>query len=314
MRMRGFVLAAGFGTRLRPLTDHLPKALVPFAGIPLLEHAVAFLEKNDVAPIGINAHYLPQTIEGWVRDHQAKYSLFVELPEIRGTGGALDVAREFLSGDDTFLIANADIVTRFDIKSKINSFEASDDICRLIAFPPSGRGTILYDPQTMTYMGTPGKDEVSGNVASADFIGITLYRKEFLELITGEDFSIIPVWKRAQNHGMRVSVAIADDGFWRDLGTPLALAQAHFDLIDGLLPPFPPSCAGIDFQRKGRFPEVWEEERKALCGPYCWIDDPSFEPQPGESRLVVFNEGKRYNRHNNNGLLITPWGEIGIDD
>ena len=98
--MRGFVLAAGFGTRLRPLTDHIPKALVPVCGKPLLARSLAFLRGHGVTEIAVNSHYLADKIESFRREQKECFSLFHEEGNIRGTGGALYFAGEFLSGDE----------------------------------------------------------------------------------------------------------------------------------------------------------------------------------------------------------------------
>ena len=95
--LTGFILAAGFGTRLRPLTDHLPKALISVCGKPLLQRALEFYENNRVKPIGVNSHHFPEFIKSFKNNSAIPFELFHETGAIRGTGGALLFAREFLA-------------------------------------------------------------------------------------------------------------------------------------------------------------------------------------------------------------------------
>jgi mannose-1-phosphate guanylyltransferase len=235
--MRGFILAAGFGTRMKPLTDHIPKALVPVCGKPLLEHALQFLASSEITDVGVNAHYMPKQMHAFQKSTQSSFELFVESGEIRGTGGAFDNARAFLQGDTSFLILNVDIICQFDLQAAIAAFKASDAICTLIAFPCSaGKGTILFDLFTKKYIGTPADTpHRPQEVEEAAFVGAALYKKEFLDLVTTDDFSIVPVWKRAIEQGATVSVSVQAQGFWRDIGTIKALADIHREFLSGTL-------------------------------------------------------------------------------
>lgn len=309
--MRGFILAAGFGTRLKPLSDHLPKALVSFAGTPLLQHAITFMRSAGVKTIGINAHYLPERITDFVHEYAPHCSVFTETPKIRGTGGALDFARRFLYNEDTFMVANADIVTRFNIKKHIAAFESSGDLCRLIGWQSATTGTISFNRDSKQFTGTVKKgSSCNPGDATADFFGIALYRKEFLSLITADDFSIVPVWERAVKCGIPVTVALEETGFWRDLGTPAALAQAHFDLLDGTLSiEVAPHCV-IDRAKKSCFPSSWTDTTAVACGAHCWIEDPQFTLHPEMSEIIVLPHAAKGIIKVRRGSLYTQWGEI----
>jgi mannose-1-phosphate guanylyltransferase len=315
--MRGFILAAGFGTRLRPITDHLPKALVPLAGKPLLAHAVDFLRSHAIAPLAVNTHYLADAIIAFRTSTGESFEVFHETPEIRGTGGALDFARAFLGGDDTFIIINVDIVARFDLTEHISSFLRSNDSCRLLAFPnSSGTGTVRYAAETGDYLGTSADTDCSDNASTADFIGMTLYRREFLSLVGPDDFSILPVWKRAVDRGMKVTVGCIDQGYWRDIGRPESLAQAHFDCIDGVLSIDMPSSQIIDRERKISYPARWQAKEYEF-GPYAWIEEPSFDPSLPIERSVVFCGARpvaSIGREPVRSTLFTPWGALPFNE
>lgn len=121
--MRGFILAAGLGTRLRPLTDVLPKPLVPIAGQPLVERAVRQLVAAGVSEIAINLFHLGDQIAAHLGDGRAlgaRITWFREGPEVLGTGGGLKNAEAFLrQGGEAFALVNGDVWHNFDLAALI---------------------------------------------------------------------------------------------------------------------------------------------------------------------------------------------------
>lgn len=117
--MRGFILAAGLGTRLRPLTDVLPKPLVAVGGVPLLERTIGQMVAVGVREIAVNAFHLGDQIAAFVGDGSrwgAHITCFREGPEVLGTGGGLKNAEAWLAaGGDAFLLANGDVWHDFDL-------------------------------------------------------------------------------------------------------------------------------------------------------------------------------------------------------
>jgi len=284
--MRGFILAAGFGTRLRPITDKLPKALVPVCGEPLLAHNLRVLHKSGVfSAIGVNSHYLHEQMERFQRESSIPFELFYESDKIRGTGGALDFARDFLGGDDTFLIANVDILHKFDIAELAARFVESGRICSHVSIPTDGLGTVLYDSATGDYLGVSDDREelkstgspygernkllrfarndrhceersdeatclfrrkaiqevtntqhiIDKSILEAEFTGVAFYRREFLEFVKEDDFSVIPIWKRAASAGRAPGVIIPkkEASWWMDIGTLEALEKIETEVNNG---------------------------------------------------------------------------------
>jgi NDP-sugar pyrophosphorylase family protein len=312
--MRGFILAAGFGTRLRPITDHIPKALVPLAGKPLLGHVLNFLNAAGIEHFGVNTHYLPDLVAEYCLATDNPPQLFFESPEIRGTGGALYFARDFLVQDDLFMVANVDIIARFNLAEHITKFRASNDVCRLLCWKnETGTGTVVYDAVSYGYRGTALETTERRGLATADFIGIALYRKEFLPLLTGKDFSITPVWRRAIEQGLGVTVGLIDCGYWRDIGTPRSLAEAHFDIIARKLDVEIPAGLRLDSGRRCCYPAGWDAARAERLGPWSWIEEPSFPMSTGIERAVVFNGASVDGAGTQRDSIYTPWGEIRFD-
>ena len=214
----------------------MPKALVSVCGKPLLERTLAFLHANAMTRIGVNTHAFADQLIDFQMSSENKFTLFHEAGDIRGTGGAFNFAHEFLAAEDTFFVCNVDILANVNVCKAYETFLLSDAIAGLIAVPAQqGNGSIYMNIATNDYLGARSV-YIRPNVHSADFIGMAFYRKEFLSLVTQEDFSIVPVWQRAQEQGYKVSVICTEpDSYWCDAGTPRDLAQIHFDVLDGRL-------------------------------------------------------------------------------
>ncbi|MDR2694332.1 MAG: NTP transferase domain-containing protein [Chitinispirillales bacterium] len=295
--MRGFILAAGFGTRLKPVTDTLPKALVPVCGEPLLAHNLRVLHRSGAfSAIGVNSHYLHGLMERFQRESPIPFELFHENDKIRGTGGALYLAKDFLKGDDTFLIANVDILHKFDIAELASRFVNERRICSQVSIPTDGIGTVLYDGVTGDYLGvsddrerlksagllrrsahfgklnaSPRNDDeaacssrrkaiqsvpsndghcerseavrsvanmrylIGNSILEAEFTGVAFYRREFLDFVKEDDFSIVPIWKRASLTGRPPGIITPNKeaSWWMDIGTREALAKIEAEVGDG---------------------------------------------------------------------------------
>jgi NDP-sugar pyrophosphorylase family protein len=115
--MKSMILAAGFGTRLLPLTDRRPKALMPVANRPILAWSMDYLRNYGATEIIINAHHHHEQVADYVREHAAhgvRTEIRVE-PEILGTGGGIKNVEDFL-GRDPFVVMNVDILTDIDLQ------------------------------------------------------------------------------------------------------------------------------------------------------------------------------------------------------
>src|SRR5262245_7851770 len=131
--MKGFILAAGFGTRLWPLTEDATKAAISFLNRPLITYAVEYLASNGIRDLIINLHHQPESIRRALGDGSAlgvniEYSIE---DEILGTSGALDRVRESLLDDD-FVVINGKIVTNIDLRKVIASHRKNKAIATLV--------------------------------------------------------------------------------------------------------------------------------------------------------------------------------------
>jgi NDP-sugar pyrophosphorylase family protein len=316
--VRGFILAAGLGTRLRPIADHVPKALVGVGGQPLLERALSFLLRQGIATIGVNSHHLAGQIAGFQKNSSIPFTLFHEKETIRGTGGGLYFAREFLAADEFFFVCNVDILFDFDLKPLIERFQKTDwqagllavPAAGLLAAPCAGRGTIVFDPDTGLLTGVAADGKINGR--GADFIGAALYRREFLDTLLPDDFSVVSVWKRAGARGHGVGVLMMDRCYWRDIGTPESLAGFHFDLLDGKTVFTIPGTLHLDRTNKRCYPASLPESLKKCIGSHAWVETSDIPPDSSISRSVIYAGASIRPQTTVENRIITPFCEVEI--
>lgn len=138
------IFAAGLGTRLKPLTDHMPKALVPVAGKPMLEHVILKLKSAGFTELVINIHHFGEQIIGFLEANR-NFGLTIHISDERDmlldTGGGIKKAQNFFSGDEPFLVHNVDILSDTDLKALYEYHLHSGNDATLLA---SSRKTIRY--------------------------------------------------------------------------------------------------------------------------------------------------------------------------
>lgn len=203
--MKAMIFAAGLGTRLKPLTDTLPKALVPVCGKPLLEHVARKLLAAGINDAVVNIHYFADKIEQWINEQEwivtgdkrpADGEMHMDISDERAllleTGGAVLHARKYLEGCGRFLIHNVDILSNCDIEwfeSQVNE----DAIATLLVSERSTTRFLLFAPESMRLVGWMNTDSgdyhvTSPEISPADcralaFSGIHILSDKVLELM-----------------------------------------------------------------------------------------------------------------------------------
>ena len=157
--MKSLIFAAGLGTRLKPITDTLPKALVPVAGKPLLEHVARKLKSAGIDQAVINVHHFADMIEDWIDADAADESgtgLSVQVSDERTrlleTGGGILKARPYLQGCGSFLVHNVDILSNLDIEWFASQVKPEALATLLVSERDTSR-YLLFDPQDMRLVG-----------------------------------------------------------------------------------------------------------------------------------------------------------------
>jgi NDP-sugar pyrophosphorylase family protein/aminoglycoside/choline kinase family phosphotransferase len=227
MNLSVFILAAGLGERLRPITNHIPKPLLPVLGKPVLESVLEKVSALPVAAIGVNLHYKKESIEQWIKQSvfTDKVTLFPEDP-VLGTGGALKNAENLLQ-NSSFLVHNADILSDIDLEKLIAFHKESGNLATLAVHNFSEFNNLVIDENGyLTEIGAmcslcraPGSRLVA-------FTGIAVYAPVFLKVLPEGASSVVHAWTEAISSGQRIGTYDVSGCYWTDIGTPASYAKA----------------------------------------------------------------------------------------
>ena len=146
--MKAMIFAAGIGSRLKPLTDNMPKALIPVNGKPMLEHVILKLKAFGFDQIVINIHHLGEQIIDFLKaNNNFGIQIFIsdEKDYLLDTGGGLKKAQQFLQGDEPFLIHNADIISDIDLKKLYDSHLENNPLATLLVSQRETSRYLLFD-------------------------------------------------------------------------------------------------------------------------------------------------------------------------
>jgi mannose-1-phosphate guanylyltransferase len=241
--MKAMILAAGLGTRLRPLTNDLPKALVEVAGRTLLEITLNRLRGAGIREVIINVHHFADMIADYLRNN-GNFGMRIELSREEGlldTGGGLKKAAWFFqdeSGerDEPFLLHNVDVISDIDFERMMQFHRASQALATLAVQDRETSRYLLFDEQNHL-CGRAGRDQVPQIVRSTPktharaFCGIHVISLRLLSMMTEQGvFSIITTYLRLAGQGEKILAYRADEHYWRDLGKPENVTRAEQDV------------------------------------------------------------------------------------
>ena len=197
---------------------------------------------------------------------------------------------EFLAAHELFFVCNVDTLYSFDLQEALSRFLPFGWIAGLLAMPVPGEGTVLYDKTTGLFAGLPADVARAPSMARGAFIGAALYRREFLDLLRPDDFSIVPVWKRCSEQGCGIGILEMRHCFWRDIGNPEALAAVHFGLLDNSVDLDIDSQLYIDRPGRRCFPKRLPARLRPSIGPLAWVESAGIGEGALISRSIVFPE------------------------
>jgi len=233
------VLAAGYGRRLRPLTDETPKALVRVGGLTQLERTLRALEAAGADRIVINTHHHAEQVEAAVADRTGGAALLVsrEAPRPLETGGGLARARRLFRGDRPILVHNVDVITSIDLGRLVEGHRAAAAIATLAVQERAASRYLVFDDR-----GLQGRLDVrsgmreearrqAGAARRLAFTGVHVASPALFDRIPGEGvFSITDAYLRLAGEGVEVRGCDVGDAEWWEIGTPerLAAARARF--------------------------------------------------------------------------------------
>jgi mannose-1-phosphate guanylyltransferase len=225
--MKAMILAAGFGTRLRPLTNLRPKALMPVANKPILERNIEYLISHGITEIIVNAHHHAQQVVDYVKDG-APFGVNIEVEveqEILGTGGGIKNTENFWDKEPFFVI-NSDILTDIDLPAVYKVHQTSGAIATLVLHDCEPYNQIQVDDRwNITDI---AKGNMPGRLA---FTGIHVINPEVLLHIAGGVFSdIIERYRELIRLGKPVRACLVQGHYWRDIGSIQNYLQANREL------------------------------------------------------------------------------------
>jgi len=239
----GMVLCAGLGTRLRPLTERVPKPAVPVCGLPLVRFSLALLAGAGVRRAVVNVHHLPADMARAAREAADTLGIALAVsdePVIAGTGGALREAAPLLSGADAIFLVNGDVLFEVDLGAALRAHRASGALATMVLLPmPAGAryASVEVDAsgavRRIAGAFGPGGD----GLVPWHFSGVHVLSPEILERVPAEPFAADvnrhvypPLMASGAVRGLVV------EGYWNDLGTPARYVQANRDVLSGAVP------------------------------------------------------------------------------
>jgi len=227
-----FVLGAGLGTRLRPLTDSRPKPLVPIFNKPLITFAFDHLLHAGVEKFVVNTHHRPEAYKSLLgashgrADYRGREVFFRHEPVLLETGGGIKNAADLL-GDEPFLVYNGDVLADFPLGPLIRAHSGSGNIATLALRSSGAERRIQFDADSGLV--TDMRGLIGGRPEPAFlFTGVSIISPEIHKHIgDGQIVSIIPVLIDLMRRGARVGGVVVDEGVWFDIGNIGAYLEVH---------------------------------------------------------------------------------------
>src|SRR5262245_16415735 len=220
--MKAMVLAAGLGTRLRPLTNSRPKALVELHGHTLLEITLSRLKHYGVHEVIINVHHFADMVIDYLKTN-GDFGMHIEISreaELLDTGGGLKKAGWFFENtlDEPFILHNVDVITDIDLRRMAESHVDRKALATLAVQDRETSRYLLFNKQGLLCGRSGARDP---KFQSLGFAGIHVISPRMISMMTGEGaFSIITSYLDVAARGERIVAFRADEYKWKDVGKP----------------------------------------------------------------------------------------------
>ncbi|HOW81890.1 MAG TPA: sugar phosphate nucleotidyltransferase [Spirochaetota bacterium] len=226
--MKAFILAAGYGERLRPLTDKTPKPLIEVGGIPAICYSIAMIKKAGVKQAVCNLHYRPDEMRAFFADH-GNFGLDIEFSfekEILGTGGGVKKCEALFDRD--MLLVNSDIITDLDLNHMIEAYRISGSPGMVAVYPSAkGKGVVALSRGRVAdfrnFLGT-------GIEATHDYMGVAVMGPLVFSYLQPDFSSIVYTGYTGLIAGHRLEY-FEHTGLWEDIGSLDSLARAEAEML-----------------------------------------------------------------------------------
>lgn len=231
-------MAGGFGTRLRPLTNNMPKPMVPIVNVPMLEHVITLLKKHEITDFVMLLYYQPEIIKRYFEDG-SKFGVSIKyiVPDKDyGTAGAVKLSEEFIN--DKFLVISGDVLTDFDLTAIHKFHEEKKSVATLSLYSsenPLQYGIVLTDKDNkiVRFLEKPSSSEVFSDTINT---GIYCFDKEIFQYIPeGENFDFSKDLFPYLLENKLALYGFKSEGYWRDVGNLEEYISANLDVLNGKL-------------------------------------------------------------------------------
>ncbi|NOT26738.1 MAG: NDP-sugar synthase [Acidobacteria bacterium] len=272
--MKAILLAGGMGTRLRPLTAHTPKPIVPIFNRPFLHYQIDLLKKvPDIDEAILSLNYQPNRIAEVLGDGSANGLAlrYVVEPEPLGTGGAIKYASTGVT--DTVVVFNGDVLTQIDLASVIRLHRERRARATIVLTPvenPMAYGLVETEPDgsVRRFVEKPTADSITTNNINA---GVYVLEPDTFDRIpNGVPWSIERAYFPSLVERKETFVAYLYDGYWIDIGAPDKYTQVHRDIMDGTFRAAP--FVGASARQQSISPTARVANGATIEGP-CFIDE-----------------------------------------
>lgn len=264
MKAKAFILAAGFGSRMMPLTKYVPKPLLPICGVPLIEYSFALCAKYGIGEVVVNAHHLSSQILKTVPLIAAKYGIevliLVEEGEILGTGGGMRKALDFLN--DPYVVLNGDILCNADLNFLLDGVGKDWEACLLLRVSPdaASKGIVAVDEtgRLVKLRSIARMEDVEPIRLDTHFTGIHALTLNALKYTPELGYSCIARSAYRDLVPKGLVKGVYHDGIWVDVGNPAVYLETNMAILNdqkGL--PLDPTKQSFK----------WLEDQKILIGP-----------------------------------------------
>ena len=229
--MQALILAGGAGTRLRPLTETVPKPVLPLAGRPHIAYVIDWLERHGVDDVVVSSGHLAGGVREALRELEGVSIRYAEEPDARGTAGAIRFAEDLLG--ERFLVLNGDILCDLDLTAMISQHAQTGARATIALYPvedPSAYGLVRRKPDgaITDFLEKPDAAEIDTDEINA---GAYVLERSVLDLIPPDaevsiEREVFPRLVGEGLYGRRL------EGYWIDIGTPEHFLQANWDILE----------------------------------------------------------------------------------
>ncbi|HPG29731.1 MAG TPA: nucleotidyltransferase family protein [bacterium] len=222
--MKAFILAAGLGTRLKPLTITIPKPVIPVFESTPFEICFYRIKQNGISDIIANIHHLPEKIISYLKTKKIECGISIEEKEILGTGGGIGKAKKHFDGEDV-LIYNADIISDIDIARLIERHKQNNNWATLALVKNKETDGVLIDEHKRIIKFNDSKK------SGFTFSGISVISKEIYNRLPDNSFfNIIDLYNEIieSNNKNKIQGLEFYNGFWSDIGSP----ESYWNLLN----------------------------------------------------------------------------------